>query len=345
VSYLVIDAAFLACPRANDLPHSERRKIVGSYVSRLADLSRLRTTCRSTGFLRDEQLALTLHEVGSYPFRASLAEALALCTEDFDIQVEDVNRLANFLLERSDLIEELGEFRDVVVAKCSVTPELNLDQAPQLFAQLSRMMALVALHFGRDTENMFLATALSTEVQQKLSFHMSVALAERHDYSIVEPTKPVSITLPLHLDTAQYLRALNLLVLIQHGTTEAIVDSCIAYAVRDGAEPVARSEALAGMMTVGKDFLSSASHLGFLHEPGKIQKLLRACADILLGRNLAKSHHLRSGQGGNNPQRMRGDFGAWRHDLDDEFHLHYWRKGDAFEFANVVVHNEFGITY
>lgn len=348
MSYLVIDAAFLACPRPGDLPADERRTVVGSYVSRLADLSRLRTTCRSTGFLRDEQLPIVLHEVGSYPFRASLSEALAICTEDFDVQVEDVNRLANFLLERSDLIEDLGDFRDLAVADCSVTPALDSEIAPRLFAQLARMVALVALsknNLGPGVENMFLATGLCKEERDELSFKINVDLAERHDSSIAELTEPVSITFPLHSGTTEYLKALNLSVLVQHGTAEAVIDSCVAYAAREDAEPVARAEVLSGILTIGKDFISSASRLGFLHEPGKIQKLLRACGDILLGRNLGKSHHLRAGHGGNDPQRMRGEFGAWRHDLDDEFHLHYWRSGDFLEFANVVVHNDFDITY
>lgn len=348
MSYLVIDAAFLACPRPSDLPADSRHTVVGSYVTRLADLSRLRTTCRSTGFIRDQQLPLALHEIGSYPFRAYLTEALAMCSDEFDVQVEDVNRLANFLLERSDLIEDLGDFRDVAIGDCSVIPALEGNPAPRLFAQLTRMMALVALakqNLGPSFENMFLATTLTSEGQERLAFQIAVTLAERHDGSIAEPTEPVSITLPVHTDTSAYLRSLNLPVLLQQGSVDAVIDSCIAFAVRDEAEPAARAVSLSGMMTVGEDFLQSASRLGFLHEPSKIQRLLRACSDILSGRNLAKSHHLRSGRGANDPQRMRGNFGAWRHDLDDEFHLHYWRNGSAVEFANVVVHNDFSITY
>lgn len=130
---------------------------------------------------------MVLHEVGSYPFRASLSEALAMCTEDFDVQVEDVNRLANFLLERSDLIEDLGDFRDLAVADCSVTPALDSQTAPSLFAQLARMVALVALaknNLGLGVENMFLATALCKEEPDELSFKIDVDLAERHDGSI-----------------------------------------------------------------------------------------------------------------------------------------------------------------
>jgi hypothetical protein len=348
VSYLVIDAAFLACPRPSDLPAEVRHKIVGAYVSRLAELSRLRTTCPSTNFLRDQQLPMALHEIGCYPFRTSLTEALTICADEFDIQVEDVNRLAHFLLERSDLIEDLGDFRDVAVENCSITPKLKNDQAPRLYAQLSRMLALIALgreNLGLGSENMLLATSLSSEGQEELAFRIGVSLAERHDGSIVEPENPIDITLPIHSDANSYLRAINPSVLIQQASADAIIDSCIAFAVRDDADPIARAMLLSKMIIIGQNFLGTASHLGFLHESIKIQRLLRACADVLLRRNLTKSHHLRSGPGGDDPQRTRGNFTAWRHDLDDEFHLHYWRNGEIIEFANVVVHNDFDITY
>lgn len=348
MSYLVIDAALLACPRSGDLTAETKYTVFGSYISRLADLSRLRTTCRSTGFIRDQQLPLTLHEIGSYPFRASLTEALALCSDELDVQIEDINRLANFLVERSELIEDLGDFRDVAIGKCSVTPDFETAPAPRLLEQLTRMMALVALaehKLAGGFGNTFLATALAADGQDRLSFQIDVTLAEKHDGSIEEPTGSLVITLPVHLDMAGYLRVLDPSVLLQRASVDAVIDGCIAFAVRDEAEPAARAEVLSGRMSVGRDFLKSASHLGFLHEPSKTQRLLRACADILLGRNLAKSHHLRLGRGANETQRMRGDFGAWRHDLDDEFHLHYWRNGSDVEFANVVVHNDFDITY
>lgn len=348
MTYIIIDAASLACPRAGDLPQATRHAVVGRYVSRLADLSRLRTTCRSTAFLRDKQLPMTLHELGCYPFRASLNEALSLCSDEFDVQIEDVNRLANFLVERSDLIEDIGGYRDVAVEKCCVTPEFQAAPPPRLLAQLTRMMALVALakeSFGRRCQNMFLVTGLVPDSQGQLSFHIVVTLAERQDGSIVELAHPLSITVPIYADTVGFLRSLNVSVLLQQADVDALIDSCVAVAVRDEAEPDVRALTLSSQTNVGKDFLQSASRLGFLHEPSKILRLLRACADILLGRNLAKSHHLRTGEGANNPQRMRGDFGAWRHDLDDEFHLHYWRKGSTVEFANIVVHNDFDITY
>jgi hypothetical protein len=329
------------------MPPEVRHSAVRAYISRLVDLSRLRTTCRSIEFVRDEQLALVLHELGGYPFRTSISEALSICGDEFDIQVEDANRLANFLLERSALLEEISGFMDIVVGECSVEPEVESAPSGKFLEQLVRTAALATLAIARlgGGENTFLATTLAPQSQPKLSFRIRVTLAERHDGSIFEPAGPLSISLPVHTSTDSYLRALNLPALLGRGSSDALIDSCIAFAVRDEAEPAERAAMLSGSIDVGEDFVQTASRLGFLHESSKMQRLLRTCADILVGRNLAKSHHLRSGRGANDPQRMRGEWGAWRHDLDDEFHLHYWRRGSAVELANVVVHNDFDITY
>lgn len=343
MSYLLLDAAFLACPRPMDIPPEERHNRVREYLSRLVELSSLRRTCRSTEFVRDGQLTLVLHELGSYPFRSSITEALSLCSDEFEIQVEDANRLANFLLERSALLEEIGGFLDVVISEFSVDPAFDPAPPEKFLEQLIRTAALAALAIP--AENTFLATTLASQTQPNLSFNMLLTLAEKADGSIFEPKDPLSITLPIHKDTASYLKSLNLSYLLGQGNVDALIDCCIAFAVRDEAAPAERADQLSGLINVGEDFVHSASHLGFLHEPSKMQRLIRACADILVGRNLVKSHHLRSGKGPNDAQRMRGNWGAWRHDLDDEFHLHYWRHGSVVELANVVVHNDFDITY
>ncbi len=311
-------------------------------------MSRLRSTCRATEFLRDEQLTLTLHELGGYPFRSSISDALAFCSDEFEIQVEDANRLANFLVERSALLEDMGEFRDVVIGEYSVAPAFNNAPPARLFEQLVRAVALATYALGdggRMRANTFLASGLPFKSQRELSFQISVTLAERHDGSILEPSDRLAVTVPLHKDTTSYLKALDVAALVRLGTEHALVDAFVASAVCDEADAGEKAVQIGDWINVGEDFVASASRLGFLHEPGKMQRLVRACADVLIGRNLGKSHHLRAGKGANEQQRKRDHWGAWRHDLDDEFHLHYWRSGTHVELANVVVHNDFDITY
>jgi hypothetical protein len=73
-------------------------------------------------------------------------------------------------------------------------------------------------------------------------------------------------------------------------------------------------------------------------------KILRSIVETVKGRNLSAVHALRTGEGGDDQQRMRGKDKAQRRDIDREFHLHYWdcANGDI-ELASVVYHNDFSI--
>jgi hypothetical protein len=73
-------------------------------------------------------------------------------------------------------------------------------------------------------------------------------------------------------------------------------------------------------------------------------KILRSIVETIKGQNLPAVHALRTGPGGNDPQRMRGSDKAQRRDIDREFHLHYWECADGtVELASVVYHNDFSI--
>jgi hypothetical protein len=73
-------------------------------------------------------------------------------------------------------------------------------------------------------------------------------------------------------------------------------------------------------------------------------KILRSIMETINGQNRSAVHALRTGQGGGDPQRLRGSDKAQRRDIDYEFHLHYWEGANgAIELASVVYHNDFSI--
>lgn len=73
-------------------------------------------------------------------------------------------------------------------------------------------------------------------------------------------------------------------------------------------------------------------------------KILRSIVETIKGHNLPDVHVLRTGPGGNDPQRTRGSDKAQRRDIDKEFRLHYWECADGtVELASVVYHNDFSI--
>ena len=73
-------------------------------------------------------------------------------------------------------------------------------------------------------------------------------------------------------------------------------------------------------------------------------KIIRSIVETIKGQNLRAVHALRTGPGGNDPQKMRGSDRAQRRDIDREFHLHYWEHtAGTVELASVVYHNDFSI--
>ena len=102
---------------------------------------------------------------------------------------------------------------------------------------------------------------------------------------------------------------------------------------------------LAPEFGIGKDFHSSYKDLN--PSADIVLKILRA-AVATLEDEIRHTHHLRENRSGNSRVRRRiGDQAqAWRRDIDEEHHLHYWKRSDGFvEFANVAFpHDNFAIT-
>jgi hypothetical protein len=76
-------------------------------------------------------------------------------------------------------------------------------------------------------------------------------------------------------------------------------------------------------------------------------RLLRAIVETLEQTDMAATHWLRAGLGGDDPQRVRGidHAKAWRRDIDRKHHLHYWICEDgSVEVASVSFpHDDFTI--
>lgn len=97
---------------------------------------------------------------------------------------------------------------------------------------------------------------------------------------------------------------------------------------------------------LGKDLVASASACGLFVNEGRMKSFLRAAIRVITSNQNRNTHWLRVDRGANSPQKMRASDGAmaWRMDIDDELHLHYWVSARGPEFANVVQHNDFAIS-
>lgn len=95
---------------------------------------------------------------------------------------------------------------------------------------------------------------------------------------------------------------------------------------------------------IGSQFRSTCVACCRGRGPKLTAKILRAIVDTMQERNMTGVHALRTGKGGDDPQRMRGNDKAQRRDIDNDFHLHYWECSDGLiELGSVVHHNDYSI--
>jgi len=340
---VLIGAALLACPDPENYAPHLRYEAIERYLERLATISELRSTCAFVSFWRDDKLLDVLHEENAYPFRHSLAKAFAALSPNDEFQLEDANVLATALLERSLVFEDEGNIRDIIVADASLAPDVEGEQPPCFKEQLVRALAFALPVLGDGNKlgpNVLVAMSSSDPPKRIASF--TIEMVEEADGSYKECLDRKQIEFSSYKDVDSTLTDLSIIDL--WGTQRGYADCIALQAARETVKPSDTYLRLRSRLRFGADFLSSAQVLGFLHDPKKVGRLLRAGADLLLDRNLGSSHWLRTGIGGNDPQRKRGVWYAWRHDIDHEFHLHYWRDGPQVELANLVTHNDFSIS-
>ena len=96
--------------------------------------------------------------------------------------------------------------------------------------------------------------------------------------------------------------------------------------------------------SMGGEFFNSLQTHQVMSGSGLAERLIRAIIETICHERLDATHALRVGKGAGDAQRKRGEYLAWRRDIDYEFHLHYWQRKTAIpEFAILVVHNDFSI--
>ena len=97
-------------------------------------------------------------------------------------------------------------------------------------------------------------------------------------------------------------------------------------------------------LRIGRLFHQTAKDICSNQADSFPKQVLRAIVKTLEKTNLSAMRALRTGPGGDDPQRMRGRDKAQRRNINDGYRLHYWQcEGEMVELASIVPHNDFSI--
>lgn len=344
---LLIDAPLLACPK-EDLGDDEFNIEFLEFVTALSELSRFRRSLSFSRVWRESTLASTLYEIDAYPFKHAISKAMHRLDPELGFQLEDISSLASSLLSKSNCINDFTNLEDMVVQNCTISNDTISNRCQNLKEYVCRVTEFAIDHLGVSValpDSVKIASRIKKNVNAPSELEYQLNMVSFRDGTMECPGTPRKIAMEFFCGSERTLGNLDPIEIWMKAENALLLDALAIFAAKQGDVPYESLSEFKNKVKVGEGFIDTCRKLGFLHEPAKIGRLIGACVDICVGRNLNKSHWLRKGMGANEPQKKRDDGKtAWRHDIDDEFHLHYWRNGILIELANVVVHNDFSIS-
>lgn len=342
---VLIDAGILATPSPDDGPSH-----IHEYVETLLHWNRLLDEPWILVRL-GEHVNEALYDAGLLPFRPTLQKAF----DKYQIKQYDVNTIAPIferLLRHTPHFETHFKIHDVEYDNFSSDPDLSSLRAGSTLApdldDLERFIVLISILQNHSDASLIVKNASESgkiEVQASISdidpkwddmddipsppeaFKGNVIVCDNFT-DLIKSVDETRIWTPASDSAADFETALQLAI-FKHRLDRG-----------DDSDWPIKIPIILGPMFIGsikKCFEGGWKNIAF--------KTLRSIAEVVDEIDMAKTHGIRKSKGGNSHQRERAGDGAkaWRRDIDYEYHLHYWKKGELIELASIVPHNDFSI--
>ena len=341
---VTIDAGVLAVPRVDCATEDAFR-----YVDTLLDWSKLLDEPWVAIYM-SERAAECLCDDGLYPLRESL-RAIFHAHGIVEYDVNTVARIADRLLQITPSFETYYRVNDVLWEHLESDPDvIRLSTYHGLQSDLRRCITLIAV-LRKHCSQPFGGHSLILREAPKQVIRIRAQIHE------LEHTRDDIPALP---SPPQFFEGDVLVCDDFRGLIDCLDESAILVGASDdvGIELAARialfKYAIAhgdapdwgGMIvpTIGSKFRELCQQACADGGGSVPRKILRSIVETITASDFAAVHALRTGPGGNDPQKTRGPDKAHRRNIDDDFHLHYWQCGDrSIELASVVHHNDFTI--
>jgi hypothetical protein len=342
---VTIDAGVLAAPPENCSAADAHR-----YVDTLLDWSQLLEEPWVAIYM-SERASESLTNDGLYPLRDQLKRLFA-ANGIVEYDVNTVASVVDRLLQLTPSFETYFRIRDVLTEKLTTQPDiLRLCAGAGLQSDLARCVVLIAIlrrhcHEPLSDHSLILRSAPARTIQVRALIH---ELEHGRDDLTAHPAAPDYFEGDVLAcdDFRGLLQCLDEATILLNATDEVGIRTAIQIAVY-------KARLTSGMdpdwddvpqYRVGHAFLGRLQELGLAQQVSA--NLLKAIVDTLEGTTMARTHALRTGPGGGNPQRVRrsDQAKAWRRDITSQYHLHYWAcDGGLVEIAWVgFPHDDFWI--
>lgn len=276
-----------------------------------------------------------------YPYVESLKELIDKYKIDY-IQPEEIDKIVNSVLNKLPLIEDYSEINDVLIDNDNlrVSENRNEDFIHILKKLVTILKINCTINKTREDENVILSKDLEIPV---IKFDALI--------SIVDSIHNIDLPIALNIEFFHFINFKDFCSKIEPAIVwiNAQNEMCIRMAIYIKIFQFDRNidfvyQENKPNFILYDTFFKSMRSLNFHAEEAKIDILLRALYEEILNINMKDTHELREGKSGGSKQISHKGYLAWRRDIDYEYHLHYWKKGNELIFTDIVPHNDFKIT-
>lgn len=341
---VTIDASVLAVPELESTAEDAHR-----YIDTILDWRRLLDEPWVAIYM-SKRASGVLFDTGLYPLRDQLIKLFnAHGIVEYDVHTVAI--VVDNLLRRTPHFETYFKIHDVLFDNISTNPDiLQFSSGTVLKSDLARCVVLIAILRDHCSEpvrdhSLILRQVPNRQVQVRALIHELDH--DREDVrTIAVPPEYFEGTVLVCEDFRGLIENLDESAILLCATDQLGVEIAVRIALfksrlARGNEPDWDDT---GGLRFGARFFDSVRGCCQDQAESFAGRLLRAVVEIIDRQNMGSVHALRTGPGGNAPQRMRGHDKAMRRDVDYEYHLHYWHCDDgALELASVGVHNDFSI--
>ncbi len=342
---VTIDAGVLAVPSVGTSADDAYQ-----YVDTLLDWRQLLDEPWIAIYM-SERASTSLFDDGLYPLRDHLRH-LFTYHGIVEYSVNDVAQVAERLLQVTPSFETYFRIRDVLADEVAAVPDvLQLCAGDALRSDLARCIVLIAIlrrHCRQPVPDHSLI--LRSSPQRVVNVRAVVQLLEHEREDLDDVPQPPDVfdgDVLICSDFKGLMECLDESAILLGAADDVGVATAIRIAIY-------KHRLERGIVPNWDDVpdyrVGHAFRLSFENLDPTQQlagKVLRSIVETLEETNMAATHWLRTGPGGDNPQRVRAtdQAKAWRRDIDREHHLHYWMCEDrTVEVASVSYpHDDFSI--
>lgn len=339
---VVIEAQSIAVPTIFDGQNA--LDIARGFVGKIATVEFLRTA-GGIEVLIPGDIEKTLFALDCYPFWDPIKRLLQTAGLEAVLDSKDVVRVAQKIVENSSSLEHACEVTDVLLDEAKIVSPEELSTAQIAVDHICRASIISEVGFATErlrAKPQFFSPLCqaSSELRINCNVHaidpphdcfgdLPVNTSTRHNIANSVNDLLRSADLSISKDSLSILKI--------RGTVELAIAQAFALNIED---VIAKRD----QWVIQKSFVDCCGRIALHDQTVLWTRTIRAIYETLWDLNLDGTHWLRVSRAADSTQLKHKEYGAWRRDVDHEYHLHYWQHGHVKRLANLDVHKNFAIT-